>query len=124
MRNPFGHSGGRGRPFSQTAKEFGEFLKAIATISTANPTLTSDDGIAARLNKPPYYPDLSQRQLRRKVKAALDWELSVLQAGPLSLWPKVFGIDPPEATSRRHLRAKALEHLRSELRRHNKRNEN
>jgi hypothetical protein len=124
MRNPFGHSGGRGRPYSQTAKDFGEFLKDIATISTANPTLTSDDRIAARLSKPPYYPGLSQRQLRRKVKAALDWELSVLQGGPYSLWPEVFGIDPPKAITRRHLRAKALEHLRHELRRHNKRNSN
>jgi hypothetical protein len=110
-----------GRPFSQTAKEFGEFLKAIATICTANPTLTSDNGIAARLNKPPCYPDLSQRQLRRKVKAALDYELSLLQMFPISLWPEVFGIDPPNAITRRHLRAKTLEYLRSELSRHNKR---
>jgi hypothetical protein len=55
------------------------------------------------------------------VKAALDWVVSLLQMFPISRWPEQFGIDPPEPITRRHLRAKALEHLRSELRHHNKR---
>ena len=36
LTEPYGRTGRKGRPYSQTAKEFGQFLKAIAEVNSAN----------------------------------------------------------------------------------------
>jgi hypothetical protein len=118
---PYGRTGRKGRPYSHTAKEFGQFLKAIAEINSANPRLVSNDGIARVLKTRPLYQRLSQRQLRRKVATAIDWETRLLKFAPHEIWKKVFGLDPPRRITNKSLREKAFEYLRYELKRHNQR---
>jgi hypothetical protein len=81
----------------------GQFLKAIAEISSANKTLWSNDAIANRLRARPEYTHLSQRQLRRDVAEALHW-----RADPHGKWPSAGPLD-------KKLREVVLEMLRCQL---------
>jgi hypothetical protein len=118
---PYGRTGRKGRPYSQTAKEFGQFLKAIAEINSANPRLVSYDGIARVLQARPLYKSISRRQFRRKVGVAIGWETELLKFAPPEMWKKLFGVDPPQRRTNKSLREKAFECLRYELKRHKQR---
>jgi hypothetical protein len=121
LTEPYGRTGRKGRPYSQTAKEFGQFLKAIAEVNSANLRIVSNDGIARVLRTRPLYNRISQRQLRRKVAAAIDWEIQLLKFAPPEIWKKIFGLDPPQRITNKSLREKAFEYLRYELKRHKQR---
>jgi hypothetical protein len=108
-----------GRPNSLNSKRFVELLKAIAEENSKNQTFITDDGIAGKLIGRPEYQDLSPRQLRRKVGQAIDWEIDQLKTISPDRWNDFFGIAPPQKMTRQFLRAKAFEHLRNELGRHN-----
>ncbi|MFZ0116699.1 MAG: hypothetical protein WAL15_20270 [Xanthobacteraceae bacterium] len=117
---PYAEPTGRpGRPNSLNSKRFGELLKAIAEENSKNQTFKTDDGIAGKLIGRPEYQDLSPRQLRRKVGQAIDWEIDQLKTISPDRWNDFFGIAPPQKMTRQFLRAKAFEHLRNELGRHN-----
>jgi hypothetical protein len=121
LTDPWRRTGRRGRPYSQTAKEFGQFLKAIDEVNSANPRLVSNDGIARVLHTRPAYNRISQRQLRRKVGTAIDWEIQLLKFAPHEIWQKFFGVEPPQRITNKSLREKAFECLRHQLKRHKQR---
>jgi hypothetical protein len=109
----------RGRSKKLVKQELGQLLKAIAEINSKNRYFANPHVIAQRL-KLQYadYQHLSERQLRRDVKAAIDWEVRILKRTPLARWEELLGIEPPENLTPNLLREKAFEYLRHELRRH------
>jgi hypothetical protein len=114
-----------GRPKKLVEQELGRLLKAIAVISSNNRKCNSANHIAQVLKRGQVltqgyddYPHLSVTQLRRNVTEAMAWEVRMLKSIPLARWEELLGIEPPASLSPKLLRAKALEHLRHELRRH------
>jgi hypothetical protein len=82
----------------------GQFLKAIAEISSANKTLWSASAIARQLEKRREYADVGHRQLRRDVAEALSWVAGAIVGKELSA-----------GVMNRELREKVLEILRYQL---------
>jgi hypothetical protein len=99
-----------GTPWPQAKKtdfrQFAQFLKAIAEISTRHPTQTSVNWFAVQLKKRAEYAKVSDRTLRREVVKALDWVTSAFGGVSSSeLLPE----------TKRHFRQDALFVLRTEL---------
>jgi hypothetical protein len=96
-------------------RHFGQLLKAIAEINSKNKKLTSSLSIARELGKRPEYSRLSERQLRRDVREAIEWEIRFLKEIRPDCWVEILGIMPPPAMTDEFLREKALEFLRHYL---------
>jgi hypothetical protein len=95
----------RGRPkVLDTIRHKGQFLKAIAEISSDNPTLSTNSEIARALHRRDEYADVGPRQLRRNVAEALGWVVGA-----------VAGKEPSARVMNRELRQKVLEILRYQL---------
>ena len=109
----------RGRSKKLVKQELGQLLKAIAEINSKNRYFANPHVVAQRLKlRHPDYQHLSERQLRRDVKAAIDWVIRQLKETPLARWEELLGIEPPEHLTPKLLREKAFELLWHELRRH------
>ena len=92
----------RGAPKKLRGQRFGQFLRAIAEINSSNKNFVTDLSIAAKLRDMSEYKDLSERQLRRDVKTAIDFMGKIFEEMP-----------------RLKRRAKVFELLREEFHRHN-----
>jgi len=101
MREPRGR-----KPKETDFRQFAQFLKAIAEISTRHPTQTSVNWFAVQLKKRAEYAKVSERTLRREVVNGLDWVTSAFGGVlPSELLPE----------TRKRFRPDALFVLRTEL---------
>ena len=108
-----------GKVTDPTQRALGNLLRDIAEaseeIAAKNPRPQSQTDIAHRLGQHKRRSYNSDRTLRRDVSRALAWTINMLKLTPPELWPKIFGIQPPSAMTKRAVLNKALEFLRMEL---------
>ena len=95
---------GESRGRNPKSKVSGPLLKAIAEISTKNPSQTSIKWIAERLKGRREFANVSERTLRGDVVKALDWVTGTV-APDMELLPE----------TKKHFRPDALSILRAEL---------
>ena len=108
-----------GKVIDPTQRALGNLLRDISEaseeIAAKNPRPQSQTDIADRLWQHKRRSYNSDRTLRRDVSRALAWTINMLKLTPPELWPKIFGIQPPSAMTKRAVLNKALEFLRMEL---------